>query len=204
VSDTRTCANCDTELAAREHRGEDIPYCPGCDYWWTERLVERVLPHVRPVPEGARVSLVYEPNGTSHSDLVLRVDGWAHRSDSYYYGLDHPQGQPDDPKSSLRALLTQWRQSVADAKQGVAFHLPHDFSDQHTGWLRATLDGEDIELVQGWSATQGFCLFPSDHGDTARALADFKPVDDAQPITIARDALIADIDRSLESLAALD
>ncbi|MEO0600384.1 MAG: hypothetical protein AAF211_03055, partial [Myxococcota bacterium] len=96
------------------------------------------------------MSLTYEPNGTEHHDLVLRVGTWAHRSDSYYYALDHTEGRPSDPSASLRALLRGWLEEVEACPDQETIFLPHDFSDQSSGWLRAHLRGETFALVDGW------------------------------------------------------
>lgn len=126
-------------------------------------MLRRVLRYRKPAPEGTSMSLVFEPNGTDHDDLVLRVGSWAHRSDSYYHVLDPAFESGGGPAAAVRALLAQWKSSIRAAKNGAPFYLPHDFSDQCTGWLRGVREGDAVELVAGWSLVEGYTFFPSDH-----------------------------------------
>ena len=144
------------------------------------------------------VSFVFEPNGTDHDDLVLRVGGWEHRSDSYYYALDDRVGPPRDTVAAIRGLLAQWTIRVR-AAEGI-FYLPYDFSDQCTGWLRGCVEGESISLVPGWSNREGYSFHPSDHLEVAGELSDFAPLDDVAPCVISREALLLDIEESSRSI----
>lgn len=131
--------------------------------------------------------------------MVVRAGAWVGRSDSYYYVLDHPVTEAPDPIASMRALLDQWRTLVETTPSGEVFYLPHDFSDQHTRWLRGTVAGEDISLVPGWSRVEGWSFYPSDVLETARSLADFEPFD-VEALLVRRAELLADIERSVAAL----
>jgi len=126
-------------------------YCSGCDYWWTDKHLEMVRAHRREPPAGSRVSLVLEPNGTDHRDLILRLGPFVHRSDSYYYALDHPVGVRASAAGSLRLLLAWWHHVVSQSSEGAEpFCLAHDFSDQCTGWIQGTVRGGEVRLIPGW------------------------------------------------------
>jgi Zn-finger nucleic acid-binding protein len=188
------CGNCDATLIERPYQEWVLPYCPECKSWWDLKKLERVHRFRKPAPRERSVSLVFEPNETDHDDLVLRVGKWAHRSDSYYYELDHPADEPSDTVASIRAMLSQWLSSVSSARVGDAVYLPHDFSDQCTGWIRCKrISKTDFEIVAGWSLVEGYSFYPSDYGDVAREMADFEPIEDFEPFRISRQKLLADI-----------
>jgi len=147
------------------------------------------------------VSLVYEPNETDHDDLVLRVGTWANRSDSYYYALDHPGGQQPDPVAAMRALLTGWKAVVEACADGEVVWLPHDFSDQCSGWLRCHRRGDTFGVVDGWAGVEGWAFSPSDFEDAAGRLDDFTPhYDFGVPVYVERQQLLDDIQASLLEL----
>jgi hypothetical protein len=166
------------------------------------KKLDRVTRFRRQPPRDSLVSFVFESNETDHDDLVLRVGEWAHRSDSYYYELDHPDGTKPDTVASITTMLSQWISSVDQAKVGDSIYLPHDFSDQCTGWLRCKRVSEtDFEIVAGWSSIEGYSFYPSDYGEVASGMSDFSPIEDIEPFRMSRQKLLADIEAS--RLAAL-
>ncbi|RMG10364.1 MAG: hypothetical protein D6731_17565 [Planctomycetota bacterium] len=150
--------------------------------------------------------MVYEPNGTEHDDLVLRLGPFVARSDSYYYALDREEGRAERSAiPSLRALLRQWREAVEAADVGAVIYLPYDFSDQRTGWLRCVLGEGGFEIAPGWSDVEGYAFVPSDFAETAAALADFEPFEGrGVPLTLARDEVLAGIEASECSLSEIE
>lgn len=197
-----TCGNCDSELSGREWRGSSYPYCPRCRVFWPnpERLA-LVHAHRRSPPPSATVSLVYEPNGTEHRDLILRVGTWADRNDSYYFALDHPADQEPDAGGSVRAMLLGWLAAVETCADGEVAWLPHDFSDQHSGWLRCLRRGDAFEIVDGWAGLEGWAFYPSHFEEAVDRLDDFAPYDDfGEPERVERQQLLADIRASLSLL----
>lgn len=152
-------------------------------------------------PAATALSLTYEPNGSGHNDLVLRIGASARRSDSYYYQLDHAEDQPADEMRSIRELLTGWIAAVEGCGDGEEVLLPHAFFDQCSGWLRCSRRGESFEVVDGWSNIEGWSFNPSDFAEMAEEVADFRVDDDfGPPVVLSRASLLADIKASLAAL----
>lgn len=106
------------------------------------------------------------PATGGHDDLVLKLDGWVHRCDSYYFAIE---AENDGPGMGARrvakvmlALLKQWRDRVLQLADGAIVYLPYDFSDQGTGWLRVQRSGLQLEITAGWSSIEGYSFSPSD------------------------------------------
>lgn len=185
-------------------RGKTYLYCEQCRSFWTKRALQVVEVNQRPAPKDSRVSLIYEPNGTDHNDLVLRIDNWAHRSDTYYYELDHPANKPPDVIAAIRGLLIQWQAAIEGLADGELTYLPHDFSDQYSGWIRCQRTGSSIDVIPGWSSLEGWAFYPRDFREEAAGLADFAAIDDfGDPIRLPRTRLLADVAASLADLDAI-
>jgi Zn-finger nucleic acid-binding protein len=199
------CGNCDGQLVEQEAHGQRVPGCPVCGQVWGDaKTLALVRRHRRPPPGGTVLSLVYEPNGTDHDDLVLRIGRQAHRSDSYYYGLDHAPGEQPDVAGSLLKLLDGWALAVQACGEGQTTYLPHAFFDQCSGWLCCTRLGDSFEVVDGWSEVEGWAFYPSDFADKAGSMNDFLPMDEsAPPIVLAKTKLLADIEASKSALKRL-
>ncbi|MCB9684955.1 MAG: hypothetical protein H6738_15440 [Alphaproteobacteria bacterium] len=197
-----TCGNCDSALTQREWRaGHTDPYCPRCHAFWADPKVLALVRVHRRIPPSSVVSLVYEPNGTDHHDVILRVATWAHRSDSYYYVLDHPVGQEPDPVAAIRALLVGWQAAVEACADGEVAWLAHHFSDRYSGWLRCLRRGDAFEIVDGWAGLEGWAFYPSDFAKVVGRLDDFTPHHDfGEPVRVARQQLLADIQASVSTL----
>lgn len=154
-----------------------------------------------PFPKDTVLSLTYEPNGTSHDDVLLRVGTWAERSDSYYYELDHRPDEPVDAARAIRALLRSWVTDIESCADGDKVFLPHAFFDQCTGWLRCTRSGSVFQVVDGWSNIEGFSIYPSDYADRAKAMSDFRPHDEfGGPVVLNQSKLLSDIQASIDAL----
>ena len=193
-----TCANCDGILVSKALGEGMSPYCERCQSWWTDSADLMVAHrHRRPAPLGSVVSLVLEDNDTEHDDLVVRVGTWAHRADSYYHALDHSPDSPPDVLSSIRAMLRQWLDVVSEAKEGEAFYLPFDFSDQCTGWLRGLSEHGRVTVQPGWSSREGWSFYPSSFHVEGISPADFRVAPHSEPLSIPVSDLIEDIRRSL-------
>jgi len=130
------------------------------------------------------LALTYEPNGTDHSDLVLRLGDREYRCDSYYLLLDNAllPGQEDEAKvrAVLRRLLEQWAVAVEGLRARDVVYLPFDFSDQCTCWLAVErIDDASVSITPGWSLVEGWTFMPSEIGSHLRQLPDFKPDEEA-------------------------
>ena len=196
------CGNCDAELVQREWSGRTYPSCPACKCLWPKaETLALVHKHRRPTPTGTVLSLTFEPNGTGHTDVLLRLGAWAHRSDSYYYELDHRPDEPADEVQAIRELLRGWLAAVESCGDGEEVFLPHAFFDQCSGWLRCTRCGNAFQVVDGWSNIEGWSIYPSDYADKAEAMSDYRADDDfGDPVVLTRTKLQGDIQASINAL----
>ncbi|WP_406406004.1 hypothetical protein [Streptomyces sp. NBC_01643] len=139
----------------------------------------------------------------SHDDLRLRIGPYQHRCDSYYLALDDSPTVRGGLGPKLSRLLEQWSSQVASLRVGGGtVYLPYDFSDQCTAWLRvSSSDGQSAEVQAGWSLIEGWGIYPSEYLSTARAVADFDPIDGAQVMCSLID-LAARIDANRATLEA--
>ncbi len=193
------CGNCEGVLVQREAH----PRCPRCRTSWASLEVLALVRAHRRSPPLAPVSLVYEPNGTDHSDLILRVGAWVHRSASYYYALDRSRGQPPDTVDAICALLAGWKERLGGCAEGQTVFLPHGFSDQGSRWLRCRREGDTFEIVDGCSRVEGWSFYPSDFEDAARRIGDYVPADGfGDPFVVDRESLLAGLDASLALASA--
>jgi hypothetical protein len=188
------CANCDAALEPKEHGGYEYLVCKGCQYWWTDGKLDLCRRHMRQRPDCTLMSLVYEPNGTDHDDLVMGLASWRYRCDTYYYELDHPAGSDSDVPGTIRRMLEMWLQDLQRCSKGQSVYLPYDFSDQYTGWIKCALVSDiEWQITPGWSDKEGWAFDPSDYEDVAKGLDDFRPVKDGIQFVVESDALYADI-----------
>jgi hypothetical protein len=105
------------------------------------------------------VALRWERPGTGgHRDLSLRLADWTHCCDSYYFAIEAEDAGPGPASVArvIQALLRQWKERVLQLADGDVVHLPFDFSDQCTAWLRVQRSGEQLELQAGWSSLEGY------------------------------------------------
>ena len=183
-----SCGNCDSPLSERAFHGANHPFCTACMTFWADpETLELVRRHVRRPPEGTIVSLTFEPNGTLHNDVVLRVGAWAHRSDSYYHAFDHPAealpgafkallGEPTAERPSLGEALKMWA-AAAQVRLASAMGRgdsqpadPHPQEDKLPGVIQSIR-----RLLLGWSAAVEACpngnevYLPHDFSDQCTA-----------------------------------
>lgn len=108
----------------------------------------------------------YEDNGTAHGDLVLRLDEFERRCDSYFLALDNDllpdRKDPEKVRAVLRELLKGWRTAVLALTPGDSAFLPYEFDDQYSGWLHVThLESDNVEILPVWSGLEGWAFSPS-------------------------------------------
>ncbi|MFB8024961.1 hypothetical protein ACFQ6U_03020 [Streptomyces sp. NPDC056465] len=139
----------------------------------------------------------------AHGDLRLRIGSCRHRCDSYYLALDDSPTAPAGLGPRLSRLLEQWGSQVAGLGGGEGtVHLPYDFSDQCTAWLRVTsTDGRTAEVQAGWSLIGAWGIRPSDYLATAPAVTDFDPIAGARFVCALAD-LAARIEADRAALEA--
>jgi hypothetical protein len=148
------------------------------------------------------IRLDFEDNNTGHNDLVLRFPGGEHRCDTYYFAIDG-KFDPDDESHGkivrvLHALVRQWLDLVRNATEDDVIFLPFDFSDQCTGWVRCTFDGESVQLDVGWSGIEGWSFSPSNISERAHKVPDFHGIENRDPIVTNRGSLVAAIEANMK------
>jgi hypothetical protein len=151
------------------------------------------------------LTFTFKPNRTGHDDVALRFADQEWICDSYYLALDS-ELLPDIENEQkvcavLIRLLEQWLKAIRTLDVDDVAYLPYDFSDQYTGWLRCICTPVGYVLAHGWSSVEGWSLAPSAVGTLMHELCDFR-ASGAERVMKA-DALVAAIDSSLESVAAL-
>jgi len=122
--------------------------------------------------------LRYEgPRDGGHNDLVLTFGSTVKVTDSYYIYLDtHLEGEGlERVRAGLRLLLAQWLEAIRECRGEKAAYLPYDFSDQYTGWVGCSAEGEALVLTLGSADVEGFAIYPSDISAWAHSLASFRP-----------------------------
>ena len=188
---------------ASRPKGDRVLSCTRCDRAWVPAVLRRVHRARRPAPDEV-LSFVHEPNGSGHDDVVVRVGDQLYRSDSYYFGLDHRTDEEADGERSMRQMLEGWRRDVLGCQPGQHVFLPHDFSDQYSGWIRVRASSADaLQLQAGWATIEGWAIPPSRYDDVLRerpsALEDFTP-GESPSVRADRDAVLRGVARSLELL----
>ena len=178
--------------------------CEGCQYWWTDDKLALCRQYMRSRPDCSLLSLVYEPNGTDHDDLVVGLSSWRYRCDTYYYKLDHPAGSASDVPGAIKRLLELWLRDMDACGPDHATYLPYDFSDQYTGWLRCGLKANgEWQILPGWSDKEGWAFYPTDYEDVAKGLDDFRPVQGDLEFTLQDADLRRDIALAIADVESL-
>ncbi len=143
------------------------------------------------------------PGARSYDDLKLTIGTFEYICDSSYRSIDLYPTDMDDLGGALARLLEQWITQVdALRRVGGAVHLPYDFADQCTAWLRvSSVDGHAAEVQAGWSEIPGWDVNPFDYIPGAREVSDFSPLPEAR-ITCLLSDLAACIDAHRIALAS--
>ncbi|MFF4100537.1 hypothetical protein [Streptomyces sp. NPDC001903] len=107
------------------------------------------------------LALKFERTSTrgDHNDLRLSIADHRHVCDSYYLAIDQsPMAAGAGLGARLGRLLEQWNEQVGGLTgSGGTVHLPYDFSDQCTAWLRVSSPDGRTALVQaGWSRVEAW------------------------------------------------
>lgn len=183
-----TCAHCDACLDEASLR------CSSCGFLWSSLRELKLARRYRvPPPAETVVSLVYEPNRTGHSDIVVRVGSWAQRCDSYFFDLD----SYGSVRAVLGRLLDRWRQLINGLAKSDTTYLAYDFSDQYSGWLACRRDaGGVVHVSPVWSQLDGMAFLPSDFLTVSDRITDFQPMVAGLSVEVEHARLLRDIDTS--------
>ena len=129
------------------------------------------------------------PANGGHDDLFLRLGGWVHRCDSYYFALEAENGvrvNAGAVAKVMQVLLRQWRDCVRQLVDGAFVYLPYDFSDQSTAWLQVERMGTQLEVTAGWSSQEGYAFLPSESSGVQPI--DWRKIADAPVVTTTVEA----------------
>ena len=151
--------------------------------------------------------LSFEPNGTSHGDLLLRYGPYADRCDSYYMAIDSGIAAEREDEAKVRIvlekLLLQWREVIEHTGNGEVAYLPYDFVDEYMGFLRCKPQDASVEIVSGTSvAIQGHSYEPTDCRRCMRDVVDFSPSE--WRISMSQYELLTGIEDSIRALFVSD
>ncbi|CAL9408451.1 hypothetical protein [Streptomyces sp. enrichment culture] len=96
----------------------------------------------------------------------------------YYLAIDGSTTPRGGLGERLARLLDQWIVQIEGLQvRGGTAHLPCDFSDQCTTWLRVSSDDGEAALVEaGWSLVEGYGIPPCDYPRTLPEITDFAPI----------------------------
>lgn len=98
----------------------------------------------------------WRTTGPLHGDLVLRLNQFDRRCDSFYLNLNLAHDNsllPEDRHAEkvrrvLVRLLEEWKLAVVALHRGEVTYLPYEFDDQATGWLQVSAVNSDyLELL---------------------------------------------------------
>jgi hypothetical protein len=133
------------------------------------------------IPVMAVASLSFLDNGTLHGDLVLLLDHFERRCDSFYLAHDNnllpEERDAEKVRLVLVRLLEEWRQAVAVLGAGEVTYLPYEFDDQATGWLHVSaFDDDDVEVLPVCSALEGWAFSPTSFIDEEQRIGKTTPV----------------------------
>lgn len=152
------------------------------------------------------LSFAFEDNGTQHNDLVLRLDEFERRCDSFYLALDNYLLPEDEDAEKVRAvlvrLLEQWRLLVTGLGPGEVTYLPYEFDDQCSGWIQVTaVRNDDVELLPVWSNLEGWAFYPSSFTEELGRIGATTPVWKSLPAQhMTRGDLLNEIEKSIEAV----
>lgn len=149
--------------------------------------------------------LFYDDNGSQHGDVTLILDEYVSRGDSYYFSLDRKLDGVDESPAKVRrvlaALLNQWRAGI-EALTDSPLYLLAQLDDESTTWLMVSAKGDHVMIKALRSTLEGYRVWPSQGAATTREPVNLAPITRGKTTTQAE--LLADVDRCLRMLAALD
>ncbi len=154
-----------------------------------------------------RLDVAFNPDGSSHGDITLRLGEYEWQCDSYYFaldrGLDGETGEAREDDTGARRvlvrLLEQWLQANRDVEDGAVAYLPFDYSDQCMGCVRLRKSGAMLSATLGWSSREGWTTCPSDISDFLFSVTDFRPIG-AESLDLTSSELLESVKSSLAKL----
>ncbi|MCC6132198.1 MAG: hypothetical protein IT186_19935 [Acidobacteria bacterium] len=148
-------------------------------------------------------ALVYIDNDTAHDDLVVTLADDRRICDSYYFAIDDSFSPEREDATKTRAVLTillrHWIHALESMHDLAPVLLPFDLSDQYTRCIQCRQIGSaQLELVMGYSHTEGWSFLPSKPEDWFNSSPDF--VADGVLQQMPKHQFIAEIQASIERL----
>lgn len=139
------------------------------------------------------------------SRIALRIGTESRDGDSYYLGLNtHSPDHNCSAQTGLIRLLTAWIRSLCELKDGGLIYLPFDFSDEYTRWLACQRVSQEIMVVFGWAAVEGWAISPSDFSEYLYQVPEFSPDEPLEVQSFYLPWFISQIRRSRSGLSAAE
>jgi hypothetical protein len=112
----------------------------------------------------------------SDNQITVGVGTESRTGECYYLGL-HQGGSHGDyqPLAGTARLLRSWLSLVCGLRDGDPLFLPFDFSDEYTRWLALQRTADEVTVVTGWAAIEGWAISPADFSEFAHGLPGFMP-----------------------------
>lgn len=101
-------------------------------------------------------------------------------------------------EAGLRGLLREWLRHLQSLEDGGLVWLPFDFSDEYTRWLAVQRSGDEVSLVFGWAAVEGWAIDPQHLGELPRTLEGFVPDEPLVVEVCSWEQLLGDVSASLQ------
>lgn len=96
--------------------------------------------------------------------------------DTYYLGIAAADDEhPFDAAEGLRILLRSWIRELELAQPQQITYLPFDFSDEFTRWIACQQSDQNLLVVFGSAAVEGWAISPRDFSNYAHRLPEFQP-----------------------------
>jgi hypothetical protein len=148
---------------------------------------------------------VFDNTGSQHDDLILQLDSFLKRGNSYYLALDRKLDKDDESPAKVRkvvrSMLAQWHQAILAAGTENLYLLAH-LDDESTTWLMVTFKSDDVVVKVMWSTLEGYRIWPSQDAARTSEPPNLAPVTRGKKMS--RQTILDDISRCLRMLSSQD
>lgn len=147
-------------------------------------------------PQNVSVRLIQE------NRFEVRIGDQYQIGDSYYLGIAAADGEQSfDTAEGLRILLRSWLQVLTDASTQDISYLPFDFADEYTRWLACQKSDDQLLIVFGTAAVEGWAISPGNFAEFAHRLPEFQPDSPIVVHSFYRPYFLSQLRRSLAAVA---
>jgi len=136
------------------------------------------------------------------NQIAVQVGTEYRAGESYYLGLQSNGENPGDhPIKGILQLVSEWIRLLIELNDGKQLYLPFDFSDEFTRWLTIHRDGQEVTIVFGWAAVEGWSISPGDLSPYAHGLPVFMPDEPLHTQSFYLPRVLSNLRQSLAVLA---